>query len=57
MLFNWHEVNNVMQILILNFKLAEGPKQSSLFKPFWVNKEILIEKQQDLRNMLAHDQH
>ena len=57
MLFSWHKVDNIAQILISNVKLPEGPKRSSLFKSFSVNEEILFEKQRDVRNMLAHDQH
>ena len=47
-LIHWHKVNNVAQILISNVKLAEESKRSSLFKSFWVNEEILVEKQWDL---------
>ena len=47
-LFSWHKVNNVAQILTSNVELAKRPKWSSLFKSFWVNEGILIEKQRDL---------
>ena len=56
MLFNWHKVNNVAQILVSVVNLAEGPKRSSLLKSFSVNEETVGETA-GLKKHFAHDQH